>query len=314
MPQPTLSPHGRLLDPAGLIFGILLPVAIAIGGVLLTWALESQLPERIASHWTATDPDGYSRPMTFAWVLALVIVLVGAGCAAIAALAHALLLMRRMMLLVGLTVTGLIAVLWWTTLTRQIGAADPSAVELPWYAVPLGLLLGLAAGLLGAALLRDLRERIATGIPRTPRGLPPVHTSAGFGWLGTAGFAVVIFGCAAGVAVTLHSLWPLAAAAPVVAILVAVMHFDVRVDDSGLRVRNLGMTSLSIDVEEIESAEVTEIRPFRDFGGWGLRVRAPRDYGIVTHTGPAVVVRTASGLRVTITSDRAEAMAAILRP
>lgn len=40
-----------------------------------------------------------------------------------------------------------------------------------------------------------------------------------------------------------------------------------------------------------------------------MRIKRPNRYGLVTNTGPALVITTESGHELTITTDRAEEMA-----
>ena len=106
----------RSFDPAGVVFGLLLPLAAALAGLILTKVWEPRLPDQIATHWSGTKPNGFGTPMSTAWIFALVILLVGGGCCAVAAFAQALLIMRRCMLLIGLTVVGLMLSLQVTVL------------------------------------------------------------------------------------------------------------------------------------------------------------------------------------------------------
>ena len=119
----------KTFDPAGVIFGVVVPVLAAALGVIVARLWSARLPDQIATHWSGTQPDGFTSPTTSAWTLAIVTVIVGGGCSAVAALAHALLLMRRTMLMIGLTVVGLITVLQLAILARQLDATDVGSVE-----------------------------------------------------------------------------------------------------------------------------------------------------------------------------------------
>ncbi|QYB00933.1 DUF1648 domain-containing protein [Rhodococcus sp. USK10] len=308
----------RVVDPAGAVFGLLLPVIAALSGVILTKVWEPRLPAQIATHWTTTSPDGFSSPMSSAWTFALVTVLFGGGCAAIAALAQAMLMMRRTMLVVGLSVVGLILTVQVVLLYVQLDVTDPADTELPLWSLGLGVVIGAVVGLIGAALLRDYRPRVAATDPpdpRLPRADDPatVADTVGFGTVGSL-VLLLILGVAPAVAVCLlvGGWWPLAVFVPVGLLIVSLLRFRVVVDRSGIRVVNMGMTALQYGIEEIEGARVDVIKPFDDFGGWGLKVKGRRNYGVVTRTGPAVIVTTACGDRLTVTSARAEEMAGAL--
>ncbi|MGW4332194.1 DUF1648 domain-containing protein [Rhodococcus koreensis] len=308
----------RVVDPAGAVFGLLLPVIAALSGVILTKVWEPRLPAQIATHWTTTSPDGFSTPMSSAWTFALVTVLFGGGCAAIAALAQAMLMMRRTMLVVGLSVVGLILTVQVVLLSVQLDITDPADTELPLWSLGLGVVIGAVVGLIGAALLRDYRPRVAatgTPDPRLPRADDPatVADTVGFGTVGSL-VLLLILGVAPALAVCLlvDGWWPLAVFVPVGLLIVSLLRFRVIVDRTGIRVVNMGMTALQYGIEEIEGARVDVIRPFDDFRGWGLKLKGRRNYGVVTRTGPAVIVTTACGDRLTVTSARAEEMAGAL--
>ncbi|MDV2477878.1 DUF1648 domain-containing protein [Rhodococcus zopfii] len=307
----------RIIDPAGALFGIALPIATAVAAVLLTVVWEPRLPAEIATHWSGPDPVGFSAPMSSAWAMALVIVLIGGGCSAIAALAQAMLMMRRYMLVVGLGVTGLLATLHLTMLAAQLDLSDAAQARLPMWPVGLGVLIGIAAGFVGAALLRDYRERVpATGAPdaRLPRGRVelPIVDQVGTGTRTTAVLALVVLGPVVIVCGATGSWWPLAVFLPVGVLVLSLLRFRVTVDESGVRVRNLGMTAVEYHLDEMIGAKVTETRPFQDWGGWGLRAKGRGRYGLVTNTGPALVFTTAGGQEFTVTTDRAQEMAGAL--
>ncbi|KAA0025002.1 DUF1648 domain-containing protein [Antrihabitans cavernicola] len=306
----------RTFDPVGVLFGIGLPVVAAVVGVLVTHLWRHRLPDRLATHWSGAAPNGFSDPTTSAWTFALITLLVAGGCCAVAALAQPLLIMRRAMLLIGLTVLGLLVTLQLTILIVQLDITDSSDVRLPTWAIGVGALGGFCVGVIGAALLRDHRRKPAAPeppAPDLPRGQrTAVLDTVGFTRTGTATFAVVALGVAALGWWFVGSFWPVVAVVPVLVVVVGVMRYRIVVDGDGIRVRNLGMTSIDVGIDEIEGARVTEVSPFKDFGGWGLRAKGRGRYGIVTRTGPAIEVRTAGALTLTITTDHAQEMAGAL--
>ncbi|MCQ4119610.1 DUF1648 domain-containing protein [Rhodococcus tibetensis] len=311
--------HGsRIVDPAGAVFGLVLPVVAALSAVLLTKLWEPRLPAEIATHWTTTSPDGFSAPMSSAWTFALVTVLFGGGCAAFAALAPALLMMRRTMLVVGLSVVGLIITVQVVMLAVQLDVTDPTGTELPLWSLGLGTVLGAAVGMIGAACLRDYRRRVAATKPpdaTLPRADAPaaVAVSVGFGTTGSV-ILLVLFGVVPALVVCrlAGGWWPLAVFVPVGLLLVSLLRFRVLVDEDGIRVINMGMPALDYGIDEIEGARVGVIKPFDDFGGWGLKVKGARNYGVVTRTGPAVIITMACGDRLTVTTSEAEEMAGVV--
>lgn len=313
----------KTFDPAGVIFGVFVPIFAAALGVVAANVWSSRLPDRIATHWSGTRPDGFTDPTTSAWTLAAVTVLVGGGCSAVAALANTLLHLRRTMLLIGLTVVGLITVLQLSILERQLDITDVGNVEVPGWALALGTVVGFCVGLLGAFLLRDHRERVPADAP-PPASLPragsmgpadgdlPIIEPLGAGRIALGVLFAIL---AAGATLTCwlaQSWWPVAIFLPLAVLPVSLMRYELVVDRAGLHVTSLGMAAFDYSLDEITGASVREVEPFTDFGGWGLRVKGRGNYAIATSKGPAVFVTFANGQRLTITTDRAEQIAGTL--
>lgn len=307
----------RAVDPVGALFGIALPVLAAVAVLVLTRVWEPKLPDEVATNWSGSTPSSFGDPMSSAWTMALLIVLVGGGCCAIAALSQALLLMRRYMLVVGLGVTGVMTASHLAGLAGQLDRGDASQATFPAWSVAVGAILGISVGWIGAALLRDNRERKrATSpppadLPRSAVELPLVDrvgtsTSLTVALMLTALVPTLMVCAATG------SWWVLVLVAAGTVLLVGLLRFTVIVDERGIRVRNLATDAVVYDLDEIVGADVTETRPFQDWGGWGLRSKGRGRYGLVTEGGPAVVVTTASGHVFTVTSRRAQEMAGAL--
>lgn len=307
----------RTFDPAGVIFGVLLPIAAASLGLIAVRMWRSRLPDQIATHWSGTEPDGFMNPSTSAWTLAIVIVLVGGGCSAVASLAHALLIMRRTMLMIGLTVVGLVTVLQLAILARQLDVTSVDHVEVPAWALGVGTLVGFCVGLLGASLLRDYRERVAAESP-PPASLPradaelPIVEPLGAGPVGITILFAVLAGAATLTCWLLQSWWPIVIFLPLAVLPVSLMRYELVVDRAGIHVRSLGMAAFDYSLDEITGASVRTIDPFTDFGGWGLRVKGRGNYAVATAKGPAVFVTFANGQRLTISTKDAESIAGTL--
>src|SRR5699024_8848029 len=64
--------------------------------------------------------------------------------------------------------------------------------------------------------------------------------------------------------------------------------WTVRIDREGLHARGLfGLPRLTVRASEILRADVTSIRPFAEFGGWGLRMRPDGTTALVTRRAAA---------------------------
>jgi hypothetical protein len=96
-------------------------------------------------------------------------------------------------------------------------------------------------------------------------------------------------------------------------LLLAMTQFSVRVDVFGLTVRSaLGWPRAYIPADEIERADVVEVNPFAEFGGWGWRVGRNGRTGVVLRTGPALQVTQSGDRCFVITVDDAGTAAALL--
>jgi hypothetical protein len=263
-----------------------------------------------------TSADGFAAPMTSAWTMALLTILFGGGLSAIAALAPATLMMRRFMIVVGLIVVGIIAGGQIAALHAQLDVVDPSSVPAPIGALAAGALGGCVVGLLGASLLRDYRPRTtATEVPNRalPRGNAPlpITDDVGFSTKGSVIFGLIMV--APGVILgLLSSTWFLALFLVLAVLCVTLVRFRVVVDTTEIKVFNMGMPAMTYGVDEVVGAKVSEVKPFADFGGWGLKSKGRRNYGIVTRTGPAVVITFAGGDKLTITTPKADDIAGAL--
>ncbi|PTR25751.1 uncharacterized protein DUF1648 [Rhodococcus sp. OK519] len=315
MTPPTTGP--RIVDPAGVVFGILVPVLAAAAGVVATYALAPRLPEQIATHWSGSTPDGFMTPAASAWSMAAMVLLVGVGCSGIAALAQARLMTRRMMLLIGSAVVGVIVAAEFSMILGQLDLADASSARISAETLVLGLVVGTVVGLLGASTLRDHRVRTpATEAPPAdlPRGAVelPIADEVGMTAGGLLATALALAAPAVLVCWLAGAWWPLGVYLPVVLLAVTLLQFRLVVDANGIRVRNLGMAAIEYGVDEVLGARVDEVRPFQDFGGWGVKAKGRGNYGVVTRTGPAVVITFACGDRLTVTTPEAERIAGAL--
>ncbi len=309
--------QGRRIDPAGAVFGLGVPVGAAGLTLVVTALWVDRLPAEIATHWSGgSGPDGFSSPWSNAWSIAALIAVIGGGLGAVSAAARAQLMLRRVMLAVSGLVTGLIATVDIVLLATQRDMPDASDARLNEWSIGVGVLIGLILGLIGAALLRDHRVRVPAaapppgGLPRADRLVLPVTDTVGAGRrVSTAVYGFLLV-AAVVVCVLARSLWPLPPVAACALLAAAVLRFRVVLDGDGLRVLCLGAPVIEYGAEEFAEADVRTVEPFAEFGGWGLRVRARRRYGVVTRRGPGVTVRTGSGDSLTVTTDRAAEFAA----
>ncbi len=194
--------------------------------------------------------------------------------------------------------------------------ADPADARLGW----LGALAPIAAGLLAGFVVGAVLPRAQ---PVDPEVVPAMDLPEGqrAAWFGRAEFhpalqvTLGVILVAALVAVALVADGALAWVVGGVVALSAVtalgcMTFVVHVDSRGFAWRSaIGIPRGRVSIEEIETAEVIDVRP-TDYGGWGLRF-TPGATAIVTRSGPALAVRR-TGRDFVITLDDPRTPAALL--
>ena len=312
-------PKPRSIDPAGTAFSFGVPLLATAATLALTALWQDRLPLRMATHWgTGGEPDGFSGVWANSWSVVAMMVVIGGSCGAVAAFASVQLLLRRILLVIGLTVTGMMFTINTVLMASQLGLQNASGVPLKSWSIGLGVLIGLLVGLVGSGMLQDLRPRVAATtrpdklLPRATNPELPIEFTLGlrpgYLWLVCGASAVgAVLACVAADAV-----WPLPLFAPVPLLVFALARYRVEADERGVRVRTAGAPALSYNLSEIEGARVVHVHPFRDFGGWGIRFTGKGRYGVVTEKGPAAQISMASGDVLTITTARAEELAGAL--
>jgi hypothetical protein len=295
-----------------------LAVLAAATAIALSW--RRQLPDPVASHWGLNGrADGFSSlTSTLTIMLTLGIVLVAGFGAATFRLGQ-------------------------SAITRRIGASTTVWSALFVSLLTLGTLYiqrGLAdardAGGIGAVFLVTI---VGSLVPAVAVGLliasdPPMSTDdpvaadaprarlvAGreTGWTATVSAGPALSAGLLAVALLLAMVvvtrfWVLLIVVGIIGLAVASMfRWVVRVDDSGLLLRSaLGWPRIRVPLDEVVRADVTEVRPVRDFGGWGLRVGRGGRVGVVLRGGEALLVQRTGGRSVAVTVDNANIPAGLL--
>jgi hypothetical protein len=184
----------------------------------------------------------------------------------------------------------------------------------------LTLLAGVVLAVCGAALTPG--DRPAPTADRVPDDAArlPLGDAERAGWVqhirsrGVLVVAPVVLVPVLLVAAVLRTPTALVPAVLVVTLLVASMaSFTVTVDARGLGVRSgLGWPRQSVPLDEVVRAEVVQVQPFRDFGGWGYRVGRAGRVGIVVRSGEGLLVERTGGRSLVVTVDDAATAAALL--
>jgi hypothetical protein len=109
-------------------------------------------------------------------------------------------------------------------------------------------------------------------------------------------------------------LWVLFAVAVVVFAIVASMSIvTVRIDRTGVVIRSpLGWPRTRLPLTEVVRAGTLDVRPLRDFGGWGWRVGRGGRVGIVLRSGESLLIERTGDRSTVVTVDGALAAAGTL--
>jgi hypothetical protein len=295
-------------------------LAVLAAAALVAWSWREELPDPVATHWGVGGvPDGFSSLNAAVAVLLGIGVVLVLGFGGITLSLGQSAVTRRIGAAATIWSALFLSLLTLGTLNVQRGLADAHEAGgvggALVVAVVGSLVPALIAGLLVAGdPLQPTSEPVAADAPRAAS-----DTGEGSTWVGRAESGPAIWVGLAAVALVLAlvvvtRLWALLIVVGVVAVLVASMcAFVVRVDATGLTVRSvLGWPRLRVPLEEVVRADVAQVRPLPDFGGWGLRVGRGGRVGVVLRRGEALLVQRTGGRSVVVTVDDAERAAGLL--
>jgi hypothetical protein len=281
--------------------------------LLLVNSWRSELPNPVASHWGADGkPNGFSTvDSTIAVMLVGGVVLVLGFGAVTLFLGHSALTRR---ISAGVTIWSalFLSILIAGSLYPQRGLADAHDAGGIGAVILVALIGSLAAGVVvGIAVPGD--PVLPTAEP-VDADAPRVVLDAGDDavWSGTAESRVALASglVAAGLMLALAvlmQLWAMLVVSVAVFALVASMSVVVvRVDRTGVSIRSpLGWPRTRIPLEEVVRADVIDVRPLRDFGGWGWRVGLGGRVGIALRGGESLLIERTGGRSDVVTVDGA---------
>ena len=232
---------------------------------------------------------------------------------------------RRLSVFFSLWFAVMISGLLIGSLAAQRGLTD--AIQAPGIGLPMAISAAAATVIGGLATLLVPTDRphpttnpVSEGAERLPLGasehavwLRTVELP-GLGRIVAAGavLTVVLGGVAllGGVGVGVILLVTLAV---VTLLLVLLGRWTITVDHVGLIATSvLPRPRVIVPLDEVESAEVIDVQPLADFGGWGYRIDLLGRVGIVVRAGEAILVRRTGGRQVVVTVDDAATGAALL--
>jgi len=298
----------------------LVGVLLALAAAAVVWAWQDELPARVATHWSdGGAPDGFMSPLALALVAVAGTVGLCAVFAAIGIVSGAAASTRRIAAAGCVWSGGFLAATVLTTLGPQRGLADASQVEMSGLGLALSLLVPVVPAAVAAALVpgdpaMPARDAVPSDAPRAVLrdGERAVWLRRASGGTGLAiGLVAVLL--TAVLAVVTDEWTMLVVPAALAALFVSMFAFTVRVDATGLTVRSAARwPGTHVPADEVVRASVTQVRPFREFGGWGWRTARDGRVGVVLRGGEALLVERTGGRSFAVTVDDAAEAAALL--
>ncbi len=312
------APH-RL---ATALWTLAVPLAVAGAAAAQVLAWRDRLPDPVAVHWGPDGADGFgSVTVLLALPLGVIVPAFALGMWALGTFLGHTALTRRLAAATSVWNGVFLSGVTLTTAWVQLDLPDAARAG----DVATGMLVSLAV----ASGLAFVAGRLTPGDRPQPSSTPvpadavrlPLGTHERASWAGTASQAgtwLLVATVLASVALVGWATREWVFTAAFVALLglpvLAFTQWTVTVDHRGLTaVARLGWPRQHVPLDEVESAGVRAVRPFGEFGGWGLRTSVKDGAtGVVLRSGPAIEVHRTGGRRFVVTVDDAETGAALL--
>lgn len=277
---------------------------IVLGVPALAIALfGGDLPDRVATHWSGSTPDGSMTLTGLVLFAGAALVLPGLiiSCAGVIASKRLPKGGAAMAVFLGLFLAALGSLIVTSTVISQRGLDDWTEAS------ALGVIPVLVIGPIFAGGMSRFARTLPHAVAPAMHGLEPTMTIADaerlvFVETQTVPWVLALLMVAAGSTAVFASLgmWSLALGASALAIPGLLMgRIRVQADRNGLTVRSaiVPIRYVKLGIEEIETATVIDVDPMQ-WGGWGYR-------GSLKLAGTAAMVtRRGTGLRLSLTDDR----------
>src|SRR5690625_971213 len=308
------------------LLGVVVPAVITALAWTVVLALAPRLPDPVALHWGPSGVDGTGSltallvPMAVLSGLSLVVM------AIVSLRVGRQAMTRRLVLGLAVGLATLFAGITVVSVVVQVDAPSAAAATSPdaWIAATIvlaGLLGTAAAALAGADPARPATgpvpaDAAAARLPEGGRTVWARHaTVSRTGRAVSRAGAVLLVGLAVLLGVASGSWWLAVVLLLPLPTILLFLSWRVRVDAAGLTVRaRLGRPRQHVPAAEVLRADVVDVDPFGEFGGWGLRISPGLDgtVGVVLRRGEAIAVERTAGRRFVVTVDDAATGAALL--
>ncbi|GIG26208.1 DUF1648 domain-containing protein [Cellulomonas denverensis] len=296
----------------------LLPSLVILGAAgLIAWSWRDQLPDPIATHFSADGPDRFGSLGGFIALMLGVFTAVAISAWLVALMLGLSSSTRRIGVGVAVGMSGFGAALLLGFLNAGRGLADAQEMGSVNSVVVIAGLIGLGLGALAAwAVPGDPAQpahgkvtgpRLALGENERAVWRQQVTSRIGQQLGGWMTVLIVVL------AIVLQFPAMLLIAAVLAVLLVGMTVIQVTVDATGLHLRSAaGRPRLTVPVTEITGVEVQQVNALREFGGWGIRVGRQGQLGWVMRNGEGIRVHRTGDRDLVVTVPDAATGAALL--
>ncbi len=299
------------------------PLALSALALAVAWSVRGDLPDPVATHWGTGGPDGFTgrdRALLLTLLGAPIGILTGGLVVLLTGKAPGF---RRFGGGLALGLAGFVDTVGLGSLWVQRGLADARQAPAIEPVLIVALVVALAVGLLGARLTPGEDPEAAVAHDPVPADAPRLHLGEGRSgtwsrWTVSGLWLPVVVALTLGPLLVLAVLdvvpwFVLVLGVITVALVGSTAACRVTVGPGGLTVVGpLGVPRFRVPLEQVAEAGASQVDPFRDFGGWGVRAAAGGRYGVVLRRGPALTVRRGDGTTFVVTVDDADEAAALL--
>ena len=295
------------VDARALRFAAGFPVLLAVAFVICALLLRADLPEPLAVFWNSGGAAGFAPFPAFVAVGGALIVSVGWLVLLQAVPLSRPVVMRRVMMGAGLSVSLFVTAVLAAILVGQAGVADARSAQVDAIVLAMGsgaaLAMGVVMGLVfkadqqwsvddDRALQRELEIELDPDLARDNVRFWVHARSSVFVMLVVATLFPAVL-----IALALPWLGALLVAVAVVG--AAFLFARVKADRSGLRVFLAGFVRvMNVPAAAISSAAAAEVRA-ADYGGWGYPSHGDTK-AVLVSSGPAVVVNRTDGQKLAV--------------
>jgi hypothetical protein len=314
------TPHTIPFRGRTTLLTLVAPGAIIAATLATAWVWRGSMPDPIAVHWGTNGPDGFGSfapnivwPEAVAAVAAVLLWALGYFAGRQSAI-------RRSAAGIAVWITVLMSGVNYSIMNLQRGLTDAhfaGSINAPMAFV----FLASAAAAIGAALLSPSDPPLPATAPVSPTAarvaLRPGENATWIRDVTSRSYVGAVVAVVVAVAIVglLSRAWifALVLGLAIGLTLVVFLHWTVVVGEVGLTVRSaLSRPRFVIPLNEVEMAEVVQVRPLPEFGGWGIRGGKGGRVGVIIRKGPALQVHRSGGRIFLVTVDDAETGAALL--